>query len=435
MPGRLPTPNLLTPMEQHPPVWTVSALCHALVQVMDASFNPVAVRGEVTGFSQAASGHCYFSLKDAQGQVRCAMFRRAVSLLGFRPRDGDLVEVRGRVSVYEARGDLQLVVESMQPAGQGVLYEEFLRLKARLEAQGLFDGERKRRPLAMPRAIGLVTSPAAAALHDVVTALRRRAPHVPVIFAPASVQGADAPKDLVKALESLYALDTGLDVILLVRGGGALDDLWAFNDERLAHAIVRSPVPLICGVGHETDFTIADFCADVRAPTPTAAAELAARPRTEALAELNAVTNALQNAMAQTLEGLEQRLDMASSRMGRPSTRLASQRERLAWLAHSMRHAGAGRVQSSQVCQRLLAPRLFNAMARRVEAQAQRLAQAGLRLDLLDPWRVLERGYAWLSDDTGRPVMRAVAIDNGQRLTATLSDGEVDVVASARRLR
>ena len=420
---------------QHASVWTVSALCRALVQLLDAGFNPVAVRGEITGFSRAASGHCYFSLKDAQGQIRCAMFRRAAALVGFSPRDGDLVEVRGRVSVYEARGDLQLVVESMEPAGQGALYEEFLRLKARLEAQGLFDAGRKRQPPAMPRAIGLVTSPAAAALHDVVTALRRRAPHVPVMLAPASVQGADAPQELVRALESLYARSAHLDVILLVRGGGSLSDLWAFNDERLAHAIVRSPVPLICGVGHETDVTIADFCADLRAPTPTAAAELAARPRAEALAELAGAAHALQDAVAQALDALGQRLDIAQSRMGRPSSRLASQRDRLAWLAHSMRHASSQSLQSRQTRQQLLGPRLINAVRRRVETQGQRLSQAGLRLELLDPRRVLDRGYAWLSDAQGEPIMRAASIESGQPLTATLADGEVDLVAGARRLR
>ncbi|HVE52499.1 MAG TPA: exodeoxyribonuclease VII large subunit, partial [Ramlibacter sp.] len=260
-------------------VWAVGALCRAVADALEARFNPVAVRGEISGFSRAASGHCYFQLKDAQGQVRCAMFRRSAGLLDFSPRDGELVEVSGRLGVYEQRGDLQLVVESMRRAGQGALFEQFLRLKARLEEEGLFDTARKRALPLLPQGIGIATSLGAAALHDVVTCLRRRAPHVPVVLAPAAVQGGQAPGELVAALDSLYRLaDRGaIDVILLVRGGGSIEDLWAFNDEQLARTIVRSPVPLVSGVGHETDFTIADFCADLRAPTPLAAAELAAQ--------------------------------------------------------------------------------------------------------------------------------------------------------------
>jgi len=415
--------------------WSVSALCQAIAQALDARFNPVTVRGEITGFSRAASGHCYFSLKDAQGQIRCAMFRRAASLLRFSPRDGALVEVRGRVSVYEPRGDLQLVVESMEPAGLGALYEEFLRLKARLEAQGLFDEARKRPVPPMPRAIGLVTSPGAAALHDVVTALRRRAPHVPVILAPAAVQGSEAPRELVAALNSLYALADRVDVILLVRGGGSLSDLWAFNDEQLAQTIVRSPVPLICGVGHETDFTIADFCADLRAPTPTAAAELASRPRAECLAEADAFAQALTAAVSDRIELLGQRLDQAASRLGRPSARLAAQRERLVWLAQSLRHGGAGRMQQGGRCVDALAMRLGAGVERALRSQGERLVRAGVRLEMLDPRRVLDRGYAWLSDADGQPLMRAGAIASGQAVRATLTDGEVDLVAGERRLR
>ncbi|HZY15041.1 MAG TPA: exodeoxyribonuclease VII large subunit, partial [Ramlibacter sp.] len=279
-------------------VWAVGALCRAVADALEARFNPVAVRGELTGFSRAASGHCYFSLKDGQGQLRCAMFRRSASLLDFSPRDGELVEVTGRLGVYEARGDLQLVVESMRRAGQGALFEQFLRLKAKLEAEGLFDAARKRQVPLLPRGIGIVTSLGAAALHDVVTCLRRRAPHVPVVLAPAAVQGSDAPGQLVAGLQALYGLAArgDVDLILLVRGGGSIEDLWAFNDEQLARTIVASPVPLVSGVGHETDFPIADFCADLRAPTPTAAAELAAQPRDTWLAALGLLHARLQEA-------------------------------------------------------------------------------------------------------------------------------------------
>ncbi len=192
-----------------PHVWEVGALCRAVSDALQARFNPVAVRGELTGFSRAASGHCYFSIKDGQGQIRCAMFKRVASLMGFSPRDGELVEVRGRIGVYEARGDLQLVVESMERAGQGALFEQFLRLKARLEAEGLFDGARKRELPLFPRAIGVVTSPGAAAWHDVMTALKRRVPHIPVVLVPALVQGAQAPASIIRALQTLYGMADG----------------------------------------------------------------------------------------------------------------------------------------------------------------------------------------------------------------------------------
>ncbi|MFO0490231.1 MAG: exodeoxyribonuclease VII large subunit, partial [Curvibacter sp.] len=273
-------PELLTPVATLR-IWQVGALCRAIADALDTRFNPVAVRGEISGFSRAASGHCYFTLRDEAAQLRCAMFRRAASLLDFSPGDGELVELRGRLGIYEARGDLQLIVESMTRAGQGAWFEQFLRLKGRLEAEGLFDPARKRKPPLMPRAIGVVTSLGAAALHDVVTTLQRRVPNIPVLIAPAPVQGSSAPAAIVAALQQLYGLAQRgrLDVILLVRGGGSLEDLWAFNDEVLARAVFQSPVPLVSGVGHETDFTIVDFVADLRAPTPTAAAELVAEPR------------------------------------------------------------------------------------------------------------------------------------------------------------
>ena len=231
------------------------SLCRAVADTLDLRFNPVSVQGEISGFARAASGHCYFSLKDEGGQIRCAMFRRAAGALDFSPRDGEQVQVQGRLGVYEARGDLQLVVESMQRAGQGALYEQFLRLKARLEAEGLFDAERKRPLPEQPRAIGVVTSPGAAAWHGVMTALQRRVPHIPVRLAPAQVQGQGAAATLVQALQQVYAWtaedhpsEPPIDVILLVRGGGSLEDLWCFNDEQLARMLAQSPVPVISGV-------------------------------------------------------------------------------------------------------------------------------------------------------------------------------------------
>lgn len=430
-------------------VWDVGALCRAVADALEARFNPVTVRGEITGFSRAASGHCYFSIKDDSGQIRCAMFRRAASLLNFSPRDGELVELRGRLGVYEARGDLQLVVESLSRAGQGALYEQFLKLRARLEAEGLFEPTRKRPLPLMPRAIGVVTSLGAAALHDVVTALRRRVPHIPVVVAPAAVQGAGAPAELVSALSNLYHLTQvgqGLeadlttpggsettpviDVILLVRGGGSIEDLWAFNDEQLARTLARSPVPVVSGVGHETDFCIADFVADLRAPTPTAAAELVAQPREVWLGALGLLAGRLETGALRQLDQLGQRLDLTAARLGRPSALAARQRLRLASLAQRLQ------AQSHQALQRrardllVMQNRLPERLQRDLDHRQERLARAALRLGLLDPSLVLRRGYAWLSDPQGHTLSSVRQLAPGQAVRATLADGEVDLTVS-----
>ncbi len=417
-----------------PRIWPVGALCRAVADALDARFNPVAVRGEISGFNRAPSGHCYFSLKDESGQIRCAMFRRAAGLLDFAPRDGELVEVRGRLGVYEARGDLQLVVESMSRAGQGALFEQFLRLKAQLETEGLFDPARKRELPLMPRGIGVVTSLGAAALHDVVTALERRVPHIPVLVAPASVQGAGAPAELVLALQQLYAQaqQGRIDVILLVRGGGSMEDLWAFNDERLARTLVLSPVPVVSGVGHETDFTIADFVADLRAPTPTAAAELVAEPRAVWLGALALLQERLQDAVQSHLDRQNQRLDLVASRMGRPSGRVAGQRLALATLAQRLRYAGSHALVLRRHGLQQLATAWPQVVRQEMQQRAQRLERAALRLQLLDPALVLQRGYAWLTDETGQTIMRSHQTHQGQALQAILADGKVDLTVTPR---
>ncbi len=454
-------------------VWGVGALCKAAGDALNMRFNPVQVRGEISGFSRAPSGHCYFTLKDGNGQLRCAMFRRAAQTMRFAPRDGDSVEVLGRLGVYEARGDLQLVVERMAPVGQGALYERFLQLKAKLAEQGLFDADRKRPLPAQPRGIGLVTSLGAAALHDVMSALRRRAPHVPVWLAPATVQGAQAPASIIAALEQLYAavlseesaadapysgqpLPRHIDLILLVRGGGSLEDLWAFNDEQLAHTIARSPVPLISGVGHETDFSIADFVADLRAPTPTAAAELASPARQQLLDGLQALQQRLTHSVERRLQQQAQRLDMAAARLSRPAQLLHAQRLDLtrlqARLTHSMQRQlerqGDGldrlatRLSQAQVRQR---ERTRDALTRSearwsqaangaLDAHRQRLARAELRLSLLDPQLVLNRGYSWLTDTDGKLLTQVAQLPPGKPVRATVSDGSVDLTVTQPRL-
>lgn len=414
-------------------VWPVGSLLRAIADSLEARFNPVAVQGEVSGFSRAASGHCYFSLKDEQGQIRCAMFRRAAGLLDFSPRDGQLVEVRGRLGVYEPRGELQMVVESMRQAGQGNLFEQFLLLKARLEAEGLFEAARKRPLPLLPRAIGVVTSLGAAALHDVVTALQRRAPHIPVMIYPASVQGAQAPEELRQALRRAGER-AEVDVLLLVRGGGAMEDLWAFNDEQLARLIVASPMPVVCGVGHETDFTIADFCADLRAPTPTAAAEMCAQPQSVWLGALELAQGRMQDGVERQLQAHSQRLDWAASRVSRPSYLVTRQQARLAGQAQRLRHAVQSGLQQKRSGLQTRALAFPQALAGAVALQQRRLERAQLRLAPLDPKLVLQRGYAWLADMQGQAISSAHATRPGQALRATLADGEVDLTVSPPRL-
>ncbi|MGF6525404.1 exodeoxyribonuclease VII large subunit [Variovorax sp. PvP013] len=420
----------------NPRVWDVGALCHAVADALDARFNPVGVRGEISGFSRATSGHCYFSLKDASGQLRCAMFRRAASLLDFTPREGDQVEVRGRLAVYEPRGDLQLIVESLSRAGQGALFEQFLQRKARLEAQGLFDPARKRALPPMPHAVGLVTSLGAAALHDVVTALRRRVPHVRVVIAPAAVQGGGAPVALVAALEALYALDPPVDAILLVRGGGSIEDLWAFNDEALAHTIARSPVPVVSGVGHETDFTIADFVADLRAPTPTAAAELVAAPRETWLGALDLIGRRLADGVDTRLDTLGQRLDLAAARLGRPSQAAVRQQLHLAHEAQRLSHAVAAQRMRLALREQALRAALPAALATDTGRRRDRLERVAARLRLLDPAHVLQRGYAWLADGEGCAITSVRQVAPGEAVSARLADGELPLtVAGPARSR
>ena len=402
----------------------------AVADALSARFNPVAVRGEISGFSRAASGHCYFSLKDDMGQVRCAMFRRAADQLRFAPRDGLQVEVRGKLDVYGARGDLQLIVENMQPAGQGALFEQFLRLKAQFEAEGLFEEARKRALPPQPRSIAVVTSLGAAALRDVITALKRRVPHIPVTIFPAAVQGAQAPAELVAALQAAYrrhADSNEGDVLLLVRGGGSLEDLWAFNDPVLVRTIAAAPMPVVCGVGHETDFTLADFVADLRAPTPTAAAELCAPARKQRLAELAYLHEQLGDAVYRSVDQRGQRLDRLSQRLGRPSGRVHDSLQQLARLRHALQRSGSLMLQRQHNRLQVLEGRLPQALQRSMEAQRQRLQRGQSSLALLDPKLVLQRGYAFLTDEQGTALTSAARARAGQALRATLADGALDV--------
>lgn len=416
-------------------VWGVSALLLATSDTLQARFGALAVRGELSGLTRAASGHCYFSLKDLDGRaalLRCAMFRRAAVLLDFTPADGQQVEVRGRLAVFEPRGEMQFVVESMQAAGDGALYEQFLRLKARLEAAGLFDAARKRRIARWPRTLGIVTSTAAAALHDVLATLSRRAPHVRVVIYPSPVQGGDAAASLA-AMIRVAGERSEVDTLLLVRGGGSLQDLWSFNDERLVRAIGDSSIPLVCGVGHESDVTLADMAADMRAATPTAAAELAAPSRAEALMQLAALQATLRRRATHLVDLQAQRVDALAQRLGAPARVVQHQRQQLQAHATRLRLAlqrAAERARfDEQHCGRSLV------LAMRRQHQRLRVANESLsqQLQALDPTRILARGYVWITDADGRAVVSINEVHAGARLQAVWADGSATVDVHERR--
>ena len=429
-------------------ILSVGQLNRAVAGLLERSFPLVWVSGEISGMTRAASGHWYFSLKDSQASVRAVMFRGRNQHVDFAPREGDLVEVRAQVGLYEARGEFQLGVEQMRRAGAGDLYQQFMRLKARLEQQGLFDPARKRPLPAAPRAIGVVTSPRAAALRDVLSTLARRAPHIPVIVYPAAVQGAQAPAELVRALRAA-GQRRDCDVLLLVRGGGAIEDLWAFNDEALARAVADCPLPVVSGVGHETDFTIADFVADVRAPTPTGAAMRVAPDRRDQLASLAGQRQRLVQAWRHRIEQRAQRLDHATRLLRPPSLQWAQRASRLGQLARQLAggldRLARQRAQGlSTLAARMRLPDLAARSARidathralaaaaraRLEGAAQRLAGAGAGLELVSPRAVLERGYAIVRAADGAIVREASVLGAGAAVSVLLARGEFDATVT-----
>ena len=411
-----------------PRVWGVSALMLAVADALASRFSVCAVQGELSGFARAASGHCYFSLKDSEGGetlIRCAMFRRAAALLDFSPKDGQCVLVRGRVSVYQPRGELQFVVESMQHASaEGALMERFLRLKAQLEAEGLFAPDRKRPLPAFPQRIGVITSLGAAALHDVLTALARRAPHVGVVVYPCLVQGPQAPETIVQAL-SLACDRCEVNTLVLCRGGGSLEDLWAFNDERVVRAVAACRLPLVCGVGHETDVTLSDFASDLRAPTPTAAAELVAPSTEHCLLQLHQHARHLHRRVQMRLTAQMQRVDHLALRWSRPAEWVRQAGQRLQALGFRLMSSSAQLQDRQRMLLQRSASRLQAAQVRTLHNEHRRLQVLGSRLQSLDPERVLRRGYAWVADEAGRPLTSVKNLQAGQGVNAVLSDGQL----------
>ena len=431
-------------------ILSVSALNRLARQRLESAFPLCWVGGEISNLTIAASGHAYFSLKDSQAQARCVMFRNRAQTLGFRLENGLRVEARVLVSLYEPRGDFQLNVEALRRAGQGDLYEQFLRLKAKLEAEGLFAPERKRPLPPYPRTLGIVTSPQAAALRDVLTTLARRAPHLKLVLYPTLVQGDEAPRQIAAAIGQASARKE-CDVLLLVRGGGSIEDLWAFNDEAVARAIAACPMPVVSGVGHETDFTIADFAADLRAPTPTAAAELASPDREALLEHLDRLAAQMSRRIWRQLEDRAQRLDWTARRLKHPAERLARQGQALAALGQRLAQQMGRRLDRASFDLDRLAYRLrqsrphFTAHRARLDTLARRLAHAQQRLlqqrrgqlerlaaglSHLNPEGVLARGYAIAFDAQGRAVHDADVLNPGQDLTLRLHRGQRQVVVA-----
>ena len=445
---------LTEPPSSAPDILSVSQLNQAVSRMLERSFPLAWVAGEISNFTRAASGHWYFTLKDSGAQVRAVMFRGRAQYADFNPREGDKVEVRALVTLYAPRGDFQLNVEAIRRAGVGNLYEAFLQRKQKLADEGLFDPERKRALPFFPTTIGIVTSPQAAALRDILTTLRRRAPHIAIILYPTAVQGEGSAEKIAAAIAAASSR-AECDVLLVCRGGGSMEDLWSFNDEGVARAIVACSMPVVVGVGHETDFTIADFVADLRAPTPTAAAELAATARADWIDALEQHTHHLSDALRRTLDRHAQTLDWLARRLQSPAAAIRHQKLQLhthhqRLLQATLTPLTVARFKLEHLQQRLhsrlpdtrLQRRHLNEQGRRLGAaftaqsllRRQSLAALQAQLDLLAPQRTLERGYAILQDQAGQIVRRPDELQASQRLRLTLAEGraEIDVAAVIR---
>jgi exodeoxyribonuclease VII large subunit len=393
---------------------TVTDLTRYLRQVLESDpvLQDVWVNGEISNLSRPSSGHVYFTLKDAGAALKCVIWRSTMLKLRIDLQSGMAVEAHGQVSLYERDGAYQLYVDAVRPAGEGRLYQEFMRLKARLEAEGLFEEERKRGLPERPRRIGIVTSPTGAALQDMLNTLQRRYPLVEVVIAGAAVQGVEAPPEIVRAIRALNQMH-GIDVILLARGGGSMEDLWAFNDERVVRAIVDSRVPVVCGVGHETDFTLADFAADRRAPTPTGAAVMVTPDVADLKINLRGLVERLNTVPVALLENYRVRLDGLNARMkyASPVSRLRSDRQRLDDLLNRLQRAAGADLQ----------------------LRSARQAAIFARLQGLNPLAVLKRGYA-LVQSQGVVIRHSADLAAGKEIQVRMADGEVDATVTEIRV-
>ena len=434
-------------------IYTVSQLNREVAHLLARSFTIIWLEGEISNFSQPRSGHMYFSLKDASAQVRVAMFRQRNLLLDFQPENGAQVLLRGRVSLYEPRGDYQLIAEHMEPAGAGALQRAFEELKRRLQAEGVFAAEHKQAIPEQPQHIGVITSATGAALRDVLSVLRRRYPQAAVLIYPVMVQGAEAVADICQTLR-LASQRRDCEVLLLVRGGGSLEDLHAFNDEAVARAMLACNIPLVCGVGHEIDITIADFVADARAPTPSAAAEMVSPDKTVLLQQLRQQTMALSQAMQRHWQWQQQNLQHLMGRLqsAHPNQQLHQQLQRLDDLEQRLRtgwryywrglydrlqqnqsllaaHAPLAQIRNFQHSLTQSQQLLSNAWQMYIERQQRQLMLLMRGLDAVSPLATLQRGYALVTEpDSGRILRDADTVHDGDNLTVRLAHGQLNVV-------
>ncbi|WP_052896805.1 exodeoxyribonuclease VII large subunit [Escherichia coli] len=446
---------------QSPAIFTVSRLNQTVRLLLEHEIGQVWISGEISNFTQPASGHWYFTLKDDTGQVRCAMFRNSNRRITFRPQHGQQVLVRANITLYEPRGDYQIIVESMQPAGEGLLQQKYEQLKAKLQAEGLFELQYKKSLPSPAHCVGVLTSKTGAALHDILHVLKRRDPSLPVIIYPTAVQGDDAPGQIVRAIE-LANKRNECDVLIVGRGGGSLEDLWSFNDERVARAIFASRIPVVSAVGHETDVTIADFIADLRAPTPSAAAEMVSRNQQELLRQIQSVQQRLGMAMDYFLANRTRRLTLLHHRLQQqhPQLRLARQQTALERLQQRMNLAIDSQIKRTNKRQvRLLQrlnqqppqPRIHRVQSRiqhlehrlaehvhsRLSAMRERFGNAVTHLEAVSPLSTLARGYSVTTVTDGKVLKKVKQVKTGDVMTTRLEDGwvksEVKGITSAKR--
>lgn len=433
--------------DTRPRALTVSELNHQARHLLETSFMQVWVEGELSGFSRPSSGHWYFSLKDQKCQIRCAMFRGANQRIRTLPREGDQIRIRGKVTLYENRGDFQIIVEHLEPAGLGALQQAFEALKARLQNEGLFDPARKKPIPATPRHIGVITSPTGAAIHDILTVLKRRCPAIPVTLYPTAVQGQPATADIVQAIDR--AQRHGLaDVLIIGRGGGSLEDLWCFNEEAVARAIAACSIPTVSAVGHEVDVTIADFVADLRAPTPSAAAEKISPDQQDWLRRLAEQQGRLGQSAWRLLQRLDNQLGHLSARLRDPRRELLEKAQRMDELELRLKKVIRGRLDQQKqktdyLLQRMsaqsprrtlktaseqtqgLEERLTLAARHLLRQKDERLQHIAQTLHVVSPLATLGRGYAIVRDDQGRIVRKAGDLETGDQITARLGCGSV----------
>tara|TARA_B110000008_G_scaffold54937_1_gene54367 strand:- start:4 stop:1380 length:1377 start_codon:yes stop_codon:yes gene_type:complete len=437
-------------------VFTVSQLNQRAKQLLEITFSSVKVEGEISNLSRPSSGHWYFTLKDKGAQVRCAMFRSRTAQIKFQPKEGDQIIVRGKVSLYENRGDYQLIVDAMKPAGEGQLQQAFIQLKQKLGAEGLFNPEHKRALPAAIKRIAVITSPTGAAIHDILTVLKRRFPAIEVDIYPVQVQGQDAAQQMIWSINQANSdarnatKEQATDVIIIGRGGGSIEDLWSFNDEQLARTIFHSDLPIVSAVGHEVDFTIADFVADIRAPTPSAAAEMLSPNREEYLSRLQALSARLENSIQQQLQNKQWQLQSAQRGLQHPGDKLSQYAQTLDMLELRMQQSQKNNLdrllkkltQSQQRLQQqspvnklqqietqlgYFQQRLRNAMKQLLSNKAERLQQNALLLNAVSPLQTLGRGYAILQTPTEVVIRDSHDVKKGDLISARIGHGSLEL--------